>query len=90
MLTSLTIQATLLLPQVQSGPEIYPFPPRTPNLAPVPETTANELDQGLERRAALASTLLAGLELEREGSVALAQDKPFGRIRVAAIPSSIA
>ena len=63
-----------LLPSVPKGAALEHF---------LPETTANELDQGLERRAALASTLLAGLELEREGSVALAQDKPFGGIRVA-------
>ncbi len=35
-----------------------------------------------ERRAALASTLLAGLELARHGSLLLRQDKPFGPIWV--------
>ncbi|MGH7043119.1 MAG: segregation and condensation protein A [Acetobacteraceae bacterium] len=33
---------------------------------------------GTERRAALASTLLAGLELAREGVARLDQDRPFG------------
>jgi segregation and condensation protein A len=37
----------------------------------------------LRRRAALASTLLAALELEREGSAALSQAAAFGRIAVA-------
>ncbi len=37
----------------------------------------------LQRRAALATTLLAGLELEREGSVALGQYNVFGPVRVA-------
>ena len=35
------------------------------------------------RRAALASTLLAALELEREGSAALSQAPAFDRIAVA-------
>jgi chromatin segregation and condensation protein Rec8/ScpA/Scc1 (kleisin family) len=35
------------------------------------------------RARALASTLLAGLELEREGAAALAQDKAFVPIRIA-------
>jgi segregation and condensation protein A len=33
-----------------------------------------------ERRAALASTLMAGLELARDGSARLRQDQPFGPI----------
>ena len=37
----------------------------------------------LWRRAALASSLLAGLELEREGPAPLAQDGPSGPVRVA-------
>ena len=38
------------------------------------------LGTGTERRAALASTLLAGLELARDGSLRLRQDEPFGPI----------
>ena len=37
----------------------------------------------LQRRAALASTLVAGLELSRDGAVALSQDVEFGEIHVA-------
>jgi segregation and condensation protein A len=36
----------------------------------------------LERRAALASTLLAGLELARGGTLRLRQEQPFGPILV--------
>ena len=36
----------------------------------------------LQRRAALASTLLAGLELARDGDAALGQDRAFGEIRL--------
>ncbi|MDE2582553.1 MAG: segregation/condensation protein A [Rhodospirillales bacterium] len=35
-----------------------------------------------ERKAALASTLLAGLELARDGAVELQQDRPFGPLRL--------
>jgi chromatin segregation and condensation protein Rec8/ScpA/Scc1 (kleisin family) len=36
----------------------------------------------LRRRSALASTLLAGLELEREGIAVMDQDGAFGPVRV--------
>jgi segregation and condensation protein A len=36
----------------------------------------------LERRAALASTLLAGLEMARGGAVRLRQERAFGPILV--------
>jgi segregation and condensation protein A len=36
----------------------------------------------LQRRAALASTLLAGLELSREGALEIEQDRSFGEIRL--------
>jgi segregation and condensation protein A len=41
----------------------------------------------LQRRAALASTLMAGLELSRTGAVALAQDATFAEIRITAARS---
>jgi segregation and condensation protein A len=41
----------------------------------------------LQRRAALASTLLASLELSREGALALDQTESFGEIRVNAARS---
>ena len=45
----------------------------------LPTVTADPL----ARRAALASTLLAGLEMARDGSLRLRQDQPFGPIMVA-------
>jgi segregation and condensation protein A len=41
-----------------------------------------ELGQPLERRAALASTLLAGLEMARGGAIRLRQEQAFGPILV--------
>jgi segregation and condensation protein A len=43
----------------------------------------------LQRRAALASTLVAGLELAREGALTLQQERAFGEIRVDA-PTPVA
>ncbi|HEX4095390.1 MAG TPA: ScpA family protein [Caulobacteraceae bacterium] len=42
-----------------------------------------------ERRAALASTLLAGLEMAREGVVRLRQEQAFGPILVRRAPSGV-
>ena len=60
--------------------------PDLPDGAPLehflPPAADDQPDLPLQQRAALASTLLAGLELEREGSAKLEQDAPFGRIRV--------
>ena len=49
----------------------------------LPETAAEEPDAALRRRAALASTLLAGLEMGREGAATLSQREAFGGIVVA-------
>ena len=49
----------------------------------LPEMADDGPAAALRRRAALASTLLAGLELEREGAAALAQDEAFGPILIA-------
>ena len=46
----------------------------------LPGETEEAADAALRRRAALASTLLAGLELAREGEVLLRQDTAFGPI----------
>ncbi|MBV1800451.1 hypothetical protein KSF81_27295 [Siccirubricoccus sp. G192] len=43
----------------------------------------------LQRRAALASTLLAGLELARDGAAALDQDAAFGPIQLRARPPEV-
>ncbi len=48
----------------------------------LPPEAAAPLARPLARRAALASTLLAGLELERGGSLRLKQAAPFGPILV--------
>ena len=42
----------------------------------------------LQRRAALASTLMASLELSREGALTLVQPKSFGEIQVAPVRAS--
>ncbi len=61
--------------------------PATPEGAPLehflPETAADGHGEALQRRAALASTLLAGLELGREGAAWLSQGEAFGEIVVA-------
>lgn len=44
----------------------------------------------VEQRAALASTLVAGLELARNGALALRQDQPFGPVLVAARHGEVA
>ena len=50
----------------------------------LPERNANPL----ARRAAVASTLLAGLELARGGTLRLRQEQPFGPILLAAGPEA--
>ncbi|GGC65408.1 segregation/condensation protein A [Siccirubricoccus deserti] len=66
-----------LLPDLPDGASLGRF------LPPVGEGPAATL----QRRAALASTLMAGLELSREGAVALDQPEGFGEIRVNAARS---
>ena len=51
----------------------------------LPET----LGGPLERRAALASTLLAGLEMARGGDVRLRQEQAFGPILVRRAPGGV-
>jgi segregation and condensation protein A len=48
----------------------------------LPDVMDEGSDSELRRRAALASTLLAGLELEREGSAVMDQDGAFGAVRI--------
>ena len=57
-------------------------PPRTGLGHFLPVVPAHEPDRDLKARAALASTLVAGLELSREGHVALRQEDAFGTITV--------
>ena len=62
-----------LLPTGGEGADLTAFlPPRSEARA----------QSRLQRKAALASTLLAGLELSRDGVVAFAQDKAFSTIRI--------
>jgi segregation and condensation protein A len=49
----------------------------------LPEHGAGGSDQALHHKAALAATLIAGLELARDGSLTLDQDRPWEPIRVA-------
>ncbi len=56
---------------------------RLPGWATLEEFLPGNLD-GIERRAAVASTLIASLELARGGAVELRQDAPFAPILVAA------
>lgn len=51
-----------------------------PDWAMLERFMPQDVEGGIERRAALASTLLAGLELARNGSLLLRQDEPFGPI----------
>jgi segregation and condensation protein A len=48
----------------------------------LPDFAGRDPAPTVQRRAALASTLLAGLELEREGSAKLSQTGAFGPVRV--------
>lgn len=48
----------------------------------MPQIPAHAPDGAIRRRAAFASTLVAGLELARDGAVAIEQAEPFGSITV--------
>ena len=63
-----------MLPTVPEGAALERF---------LPEAMDNGPDAALRRRAALASTLLAGLELGRDGAASLSQERAFGGILVA-------
>jgi segregation and condensation protein A len=54
----------------------------------LPTVPAGVSDRPLKARAAVASTLVAGLELARDGEAALAQEQMFGTIAIAAISQS--
>ena len=63
-----------MLPAIPEGAPLERF---------LPGTAAEWRGEALQRRAALASTLLAGLELGREGAASLSQATAFGAIVVA-------
>jgi segregation and condensation protein A len=63
-----------MLPAIPGGAPLERF---------LPEMAEDESgDVVLRRRAALASTLLAGLEMGREGAASLSQGQAFGEIVV--------
>jgi segregation and condensation protein A len=51
----------------------------------LPVVVGQGLVARLQRRAALASTLVAGLELSRDGAALLNQEAAFGEVRVAPV-----
>ena len=53
-----------------------------PDWSTLEAVPAGHMDSPTERRAALASTLMAGLELARDGTVRLRQEEAFGPILV--------
>jgi segregation and condensation protein A len=55
---------------------------RLPDWTTLEQFLPDHLDSGTERRAALSSTLLASLEMARDGSVKLRQEESFGPILV--------
>jgi len=62
--------------------------PRNLRLAQcLPAIAPTEPDRPLRSRAALASTLVAGLELTRDGRLTLSQAEPFGSITINTTPT---
>ncbi len=60
-----------------------------PDWASLEQFLPESIGTPLERRAALASTLLAGLELARGGAVRLRQERAFGPILVRRAPAGV-
>jgi segregation and condensation protein A len=58
------------------------LPDGSPLAAFLPQLGTEEPDGGLRARAALSSTLIAGLELARDGVLALDQDATWTPVRV--------
>jgi len=69
-----------LLAETSEGAPLYRFLPKTPTRAEV-EVSARI---PLQRRSGVASTLLAGLELAREGTLTLHQEAAFAAITLSA------
>ncbi|MBL6459366.1 segregation/condensation protein A [Belnapia sp. T6] len=62
-----------LLPTIGGGADLAAF---------LPPPSEARVQSPLQRRAALATTLMAGLELERDGGLTLQQPEPFGAVMV--------
>jgi segregation and condensation protein A len=60
-----------------------------PDWTSLDEFLPEMLGSPMERRAALASTLLAGLEMARGGTVRLRQEEAFGPILVRRAPTGV-
>jgi len=75
-----------LLGSVPDGATLGRFLPRHLFAVPVPASLAPRTDLPLQRRGAVASTLLGALELAREAHLQLRQDEPFGPILVQPAP----
>ena len=73
------------LPVREAGPldaELGVLPDGSPLAAFLPQLGTEEPDSVLRARAALSSTLIAGLELARDGVLALDQDAAWTPVRV--------
>ena len=67
---------------VRMQQQVGSIPDRSALAVFLPKIGADVPDRALRCRAALASTLLAGLELARNGTVTLEQDQPWQPVRV--------
>ncbi|HTW28015.1 MAG TPA: ScpA family protein [Acetobacteraceae bacterium] len=77
-----------LLGSVPDGATLVRFLPRHLFAVPIPASLSGRTDLPLQRRGALASTLVGALELVREARLHLRQDEPFGPILVHPTPGS--
>ena len=77
-----------LLGSVPDGATLVRFLPPHLFAEPVPSSLSGRTDLPLQRRGALASTLVGALELVREARLHLRQDEPFGPILVHPTPGS--
>lgn len=68
----------------EGGASLWSFLPGPATLAAAGLDPGAVPDTALLRRSAVASTLVAGLELAREGRLALAQEELFGNVQVRA------
>ena len=71
------------------GASLWSFLPDPEALEAVGLVPGAVLDPALLRRSAIASTLVAGLELARQGQLTLAQEEGFGAIHVYGGPGAV-
>ncbi len=70
-----------LLPELPNGGALTRF---------LPQVALEPPEYDLRCRSAVASTLVAGLELARQGTLTLGQEESFGAIGVRSAPAAIA